>query len=39
MWNDLLFSINIVLPILLMIGTGFGAQRLKLHRPAGNQRG
>jgi malate permease and related proteins len=39
MWNDLLFSVNIVIPILLMIAAGFGARKIGLIGPEGIRQG
>lgn len=39
MWSDLLFSLNIVLPIMLIIAVGFAARKLGLIGPEGIKQG
>ena len=39
MWSDLLFSLNIVVPIILIIAAGYGARKIGLITPEGTKQG
>jgi predicted permease len=39
MWNDFLFSVNIIIPIMLIIAAGFGARQIRLIGPEGIKQG
>lgn len=39
MWNDFLFSVNTVIPIMLMLAAGYAARKIKLIGPEGIKQG
>ena len=39
MWNDFLFSVNTIIPIMLIIAAGFGARQIRLIGPEGIKQG